>query len=165
MIVREVVAMLERVIKAGVRLRCELPEPTIMITADHGQLVQVLFNLAVNADDAMPEGGELIIRSGLRDGWAVLEVEDTGIGVAPEIMDRLFEPLFSTKNAGKGTGLGLAVVHTIVVQHRGRVEVASEVGRGTTFTVFLPRIDVPSPPPPGSAVDDSAAVEDGSRSV
>jgi CheY-like chemotaxis protein len=110
----------------------------------------VVLNLAVNARDAMPTGGELTIatravdlaqshRPEARPGrYAVLSVSDTGCGLTPEVLAKAFEPFFTTKGVGKGTGLGLATVYGIVKQHNGWVEVVSQVGVGTTFNVFLP---------------------------
>jgi two-component system, cell cycle sensor histidine kinase and response regulator CckA len=116
-------------------------------------LDQVLMNLAVNARDAMPEGGRLVITTGRREllapdidnasettpGWfAMVSVTDTGTGIPPEVLPRIYEPFFTTKEIGKGTGLGLSTVYGIVKQHRGMIRVQSEVGRGTTFEIFLP---------------------------
>jgi CheY-like chemotaxis protein len=117
----------------------------------------------VNAADAMPDGGELHIHTGLADGEAWVQVEDTGTGIAAEIKERIFEPFFTTKG-GAGSGLGLAVVHGIVSQHGGRIEVASTPGRGSTFTVFLPLFARPDPaPPPAAAVHAPAANGKGER--
>ena len=109
------------------------------MVADQGQLEQVLVNLVVNAIDAMPEGGELTVRTG-RDGseWAWFEVQDSGVGIDDAIRNRIFEPFFTTKPAGKGTGLGLSVVHGIVTQHGGHIQVTSRPGGGATVRVFIP---------------------------
>lgn len=127
------------------------------VHADPSQLEQVLINLAVNASDAMPEGGKLVFgtknmtvdKSGdganhdLPDGnYAMLTVADTGSGIKKDFMDRIFEPFFTTKGVGKGTGLGLSVVHGIIEQHRGAVNVRSEPGIWTTFEIYLPATDV-----------------------
>ncbi len=124
------------------------------VKADISQLEQVIVNLAVNARDAMPEGGKLTVRTanvtaadsaqynykGMPPADCVLvEVSDTGTGMAPEIMDKIFEPFFSTKEVGKGTGLGLSTVYGIVKQTGGFIYPESQVGRGTTFRIFLPR--------------------------
>ena len=100
----------------------------------------MLFNLCANARDAMPDGGELTIRTELTPGTAVLVVSDTGAGMDPEVLEHAFEPFFSTKGE-QGNGLGLATVHGIVSQIGGRIEVESQVGSGTTFTVLLPSRD------------------------
>jgi CheY-like chemotaxis protein len=125
----------------------------LLTRADAGMLDQVLLNLVVNARDAMPGGGLLIIETGekiitppeaallpdARPGRHVcLRVTDSGTGIAPEILPRIFDPFFTTKAPGKGTGLGLATVFGIVKQHGGSLVVESEVGRGTTLQVFLP---------------------------
>ena len=104
------------------------------------QLEQVVINLAVNASEAMPGGGRLTLATGVaEDGGVELVVRDTGRGIQKEIRDHIFEPFFSTKHASEGAGLGLAVVHGIVSQHGGRIEVESEVGKGTTLRITLTR--------------------------
>ena len=111
------------------------------IKADAGQLQQVFVNLAINAIQAMPDGGELGIRgSAGDDGWLKVSVEDTGCGISPENMDKLFTPFFTTKEQGKGTGLGLAVSYGIIERHGGRIDVRSKIGEGSTFTVCLPQL-------------------------
>ncbi|HQT95022.1 MAG TPA: PAS domain S-box protein [Thermoanaerobaculaceae bacterium] len=132
--------ILRRLVRANIVLEVELAPEALPIEADHGQLEQVLMNLAVNAADAMPEGGTLTIRSGALDGERVsVTIEDTGTGIPEVIRERIFEPFFTTKGAGKGTGLGLSVAHGIVTRHGGTIDVESKVGRGTTFRVILPR--------------------------
>ena len=117
----------------------DLAPAAFPVTADRSQLEQVLVNLVVNAVDAMPEGGQLAIRTGGESGpWVWFAVDDSGPGIAPEIRDRVFEPFFTTKRE-KGTGLGLSVVHGIVTQLGGTVEVRDRAGAGTTFLVRLPR--------------------------
>ncbi|MHB8521283.1 MAG: PAS domain-containing hybrid sensor histidine kinase/response regulator [Limisphaerales bacterium] len=138
------------------------------IHADGGMLEQILLNLAVNARDAMPRGGQLIINTEVRSidaayaqqnreaavgEFVCLSVRDTGCGIAQENLPHIFEPFFSTKDVGKGTGLGLATVYGIVKQHQGWIEVASELGRGTLFRIFLParrHESHPAEPPPDS---------------
>ncbi|MEW6429697.1 MAG: ATP-binding protein, partial [Thermodesulfobacteriota bacterium] len=124
-----------------------------VILADRGQLEQVLMNLAVNARDAMPDGGRLFIETadlaveagggeaedGIAPGvYVVLEVRDTGVGMSRETLSRIFDPFFTTKGAGHGTGLGLATVSGIVGQHKGYIRAVSEPGRGACFRVFWP---------------------------
>jgi len=132
--------MLERLIGEHIEMRIEKQTPLSRIVADRGQLEQVILNLAVNARDAMPTGGVLTIRTANVPGDRVLlSVSDTGVGISPEVRERIFEPFFTTKEEGKGTGLGLSMVYGIVQQSGGVIEVESEIGRGTTFRVLLPR--------------------------
>jgi len=102
-------------------------------------------NLVANACDALARGGEVVVRTGGNADEVWLEVKDTGTGIPAEIRDRIFEPFFTTKGSGKGTGLGLAVVHGIVTNHRGRLELDSRPGEGATFRVVLPRAAASSP--------------------
>ena len=112
--------------------------------ADSGQLEQVFINLVVNAIQAMSEGGRLTIRTSLgEDNRIQVSVEDTGYGIAPENLDKLFTPFFTTREEEKGVGLGLAVSYGIIERHGGKITVESEVGKGSTFTVHLPAL----PPP------------------
>jgi PAS domain S-box-containing protein len=152
-IVTGLTSMLQRILGADVQLQLE-PYPTPLMThADAGMLDQMLMNLVVNACDAMPDGGRLLIETSektfteeeagaipdARPGrYVSLRVTDTGSGISPENLSRIFEPFFTTKQPGKGTGLGLATVFGIVKQHCGWIQVDSEVGRGTTFQIFLP---------------------------
>lgn len=115
-------------------LDTELPE----ITADPGQVYQVLINLAVNAIQAMPQGGRLTIRTYQQEGGISLEVEDTGTGISEEMQMKVFTPFFTTKDVGEGTGLGLSVVDGIVTSHGGSITMESTMGIGTRFTVNLP---------------------------
>ena len=142
------------------------PEPRLWIDADATQLQQVLLNLAINARDAMPEGGTLAISvSAEQTGddpeepasssplFARLTMRDTGVGIPEEAMSHLFEPFFTTKSRGYGTGLGLAIVHGIVESHDGRIEVESARGKGASFSVFLPCIEhQPASPQPAKDV-------------
>ncbi len=109
------------------------------ITADFDQLQQVATNLIMNAIQAMPKGGTLTIRTGAMDGQIKIEVQDNGVGISAENMRKLFTPFFTTKREVKGVGLGLAVSYGIVQRHRGRIEVQSKEGAGSTFTVYLPQ--------------------------
>lgn len=163
-IVRLVEPMLRRLIGEDVTLVTIAPEGTHCVLADPGQLEQVIVNLAVNARDAMPDGGTLTIEiadivaaeaPGLPGGvgqMVALSVTDTGVGMEVDTLDRVFEPFFTTKGPGKGTGLGLAQVYGIVSVSGGTVTARSEPGRGSTFTVCLPRVEAvaagPEAPPP-----------------
>ena len=109
-----------------------------MVNGDRNQLQQVLVNLSLNACEAMPNGGTLLVSTACLDNQVVVEVTDTGCGIKEEHLDRIFEPFFTTKPAGKGTGLGLSVSYGIVRQHGGTLEVESREGKGTTFTITLP---------------------------
>ncbi len=127
-----------RCAKGEVELVRELSTKLPEITADPSQLNQVLINLVVNALQAMPEGGRLTVKTGVRDGSVLLIVEDTGGGMSEEVMEHIFDPFFTTKEVDQGTGLGLPVVHGIVTSHGGAIRVKSKVGRGTRFEVRLP---------------------------
>jgi signal transduction histidine kinase len=110
--------------------------PPILCLAS--QLNQVFMNLLVNAGQAIGSDGVISIRTGHADDWVWVEIGDTGAGIAPEHLNRIFEPFFTTKAVGSGTGLGLSLSYGIVNKHGGRIEVTSEVGQGTRFTVHLP---------------------------
>lgn len=141
--VRGVNSLLRRVVRENVAITSELADSPLVVLADRGQLEQVLLNLAVNASDAMPDGGTITLRAGADGGHVFLSVSDTGVGMTEEVRAHLFEPFFTTKAPGKGTGLGLSVVHGIVTAHGGRTEVTSAPGEGATFTVWLPRAETP----------------------
>ncbi|GEM_PF-1075898 len=153
-IVRETGRMLERLIGEDIALSLALPEDLATVKADPGQIEQVVLNLAVNARDAMPDGGQLTVSVGSLtmatplDGfpdqlpagrWVLMTVEDTGSGMDAETLSHAFEPFFTTKERGKGTGLGLATVYGIVRQSGGRVQITSVPGRGTSFQIYFPR--------------------------
>jgi signal transduction histidine kinase len=108
------------------------------IFGDTNQLQQVFVNLSLNACEAMPNGGTLLISTACASDHVVIKVIDTGLGIKREHVDKIFEPFFTTKPVGKGTGLGLSVSYGIVHQHGGTLEVESQEGKGTTFTVTLP---------------------------
>ena len=138
--IRETAKLLRRLLPANVSLELDLSQERLTVSADRGQIGQVWMNLAVNAADAMPDGGRLTVHSGREgDNHVWFSVTDTGHGIADDIRNHIFEPFFTTKSANSGTGLGLAVVHGIVTQHGGHVDVASAAGAGATFTVVLPR--------------------------
>jgi CheY-like chemotaxis protein len=145
--------MLPRLLREDIALKAEYAQELPPIEADRGMLEQIVMNLAVNARDAMPNGGELsmVTRSleiaedytrhhpDARTGrFVCMTVTDTGCGMDRKTLDRIFEPFFSTKEVGKGTGLGLATVYGIVKQHQGWIEVISEPGQGTSFRIYFP---------------------------
>lgn len=117
----------------------ELAEQELLVLGSAGQLEQVLVNLVVNAQEAMPQGGMLMVRTTLREDMVQLQVSDTGQGMGEEEMSRLFEPFYNGTGS-KGLGLGLWISHSIIEAHGGHVEVESEVSQGTAFTVSLPHI-------------------------
>ncbi|OLE55996.1 MAG: hypothetical protein AUG51_00265 [Acidobacteria bacterium 13_1_20CM_3_53_8] len=123
---------------ARVEIHVEVGEDTAIIEGDEGQLQQAVIALATNAIDAMPDGGRLTLRARNEDGHVIVEVSDTGLGIAPENLTKIFDPFFTTKEVGRGTGLGLAVCYGIVEDHGGRLDVKSAIGAGTTFTIRLP---------------------------
>ncbi|MGZ8853087.1 MAG: hybrid sensor histidine kinase/response regulator, partial [Thermoanaerobaculia bacterium] len=137
-ILRDLLDFLHRVVRADIHLSVEPASVPLWISADRGQIEQVIMNLAVNAIDAMPEGGALSIAAGRDEHAAWLKVCDTGTGIPETIRDRIFEPFFTTKEAGKGTGLGLSVVHGIIAAHGGRIDVECPAEGGTTFRVEFP---------------------------
>lgn len=130
----------------GIELHQELTGGLPPVQCDPGQVEQVLLALMINAIDAMPHGGNLWVNTGLSDDGSeiVLRVRDDGSGIPPEILTRIFEPFLTTKETGKGVGLGLAVSRNIVERHHGRIEVQSEMGKGTTFRVTLPIYSSPA---------------------
>jgi PAS domain S-box-containing protein len=138
-VVQEMAGLLRRLMRETIQISLDLAPDALPIDGDVGQLQQVVSNLALNAADAMPEGGVLVVRTARRStGEAFVAIEDSGHGIAEEIRARIFEPFFTTKTVGKGTGLGLPVVQSIVASHGGRIEVETVVGKGSTFSVFFP---------------------------
>jgi signal transduction histidine kinase len=120
-----------------------LPTP-IIVNMDHNEMQQVFFNIVSNALQAMQQGGALRIRmDNVDDHVLVAEFADTGIGIVPENIDKIFEPFFTTKHASDSTGLGLSISNRIVRNHGGRIEVESEVGKGSVFKVYLPLYQKP----------------------
>ncbi len=167
-IVEEVTVLLQRTIDKKIAVHRTTDSGRLLVMGDPGQLQQVVLNLAINARDAMPDGGRLDIglsvvdldedecrrRPGANPGRYVrLEVQDTGHGIPEEVRGRIFEPFFTTKDVGKGTGMGLAMVYGIVQNHGGVVAVRSEVKVGTTFEILLPQA-------PESAAADAARRSD-----
>ncbi len=137
-VARGLAPMLRRLIGDDIEVEMALADALPEVLADAGQLEQVVINLAVNARDAMPEGGLLVVATGVEGDHVWLSVSDTGIGIAPEALPHVFEPFYTTKPVGAGTGLGLASVHGAITQSGGRIEVDSEPGHGTTFKFLLP---------------------------
>lgn len=125
--------------KASVKVQAELPPSGVMAFYDAQLIEQVLINLIQNAIQAMPKGGSLRLKVLQKDDWVETSVQDTGVGIKKENLSRIFDPFFTTKPAGEGTGLGLSVSYGIVSQHGGEILVDSKVGKGTTFTIRLPR--------------------------
>ncbi|GHO45300.1 hybrid sensor histidine kinase/response regulator [Ktedonospora formicarum] len=156
-----------------------VPDPELkMVHVDYAQIEQVLMNLCINAHDAMAEGGCLTISTrnigyeeSLRishgeiqpDNYILLSVQDTGVGMDEQTRSRIFEPFFTTKEVGKGTGLGLSMVHGIIGQHNGYITVESEIGKGTTFNIYLPSVEQNRTVPLSSSYpfDESEQVQDG----
>jgi two-component system cell cycle sensor histidine kinase/response regulator CckA len=154
--VEETYQLVERTIEENIRIRLELDKQKIVVNVDPSQMQQILLNLVINARDAMPKGGEITIETGTVDmpdgplhhsgmmpagNYGLTTVTDTGLGMTEEVKQHIFEPFFTTKARGKGTGLGLATVYGIVKQSGGFIWVYSELGRGTTFKVYLPRVE------------------------
>jgi PAS domain S-box-containing protein len=170
--VRAIQKMLERLIGEDITLISAPTEPLGRVRADPGQVEQIVMNLAINARDAMPEGGMLSIetanvgldreaaeRASVKPGsYVMLAISDTGMGMDEVTREHIFEPFFTTKGVGKGTGLGLAIVYGIVQQFGGGIQVTSAVGQGSTFTIYLPRVEAAvgeeaaTPPAPAEEV-------------
>ncbi len=155
-VISDLVRMFERLLPANIEIVTDLRSELWHVKADRGQLEQAIMNLLINAGDAMPGGGRLTLRTAnaylddnsterpgeLKAGeYAVIDASDTGRGMDEQTMSRIFEPFFTTKDVGRGTGLGLATTFGIVSQSKGHITVTSEVGRGSTFRIYLPRAD------------------------
>jgi signal transduction histidine kinase/CheY-like chemotaxis protein len=156
-------SLLQRLIGSHIEMRVDLSADPTWVRVDRAQLLQVLMNLAINARDAMPKGGRLVIRTGRVEvpareplahaeglppgAYVMLVVSDNGAGIRPEHLPHIFEPFFTTKEQGQGTGLGLATVHGIVAQSQGQIRVESRPGEGTEFTVLFPAVVAPSDAP------------------
>jgi two-component system, cell cycle sensor histidine kinase and response regulator CckA len=153
--IEDMTKMLRRILGENIEMQFKFAPQPLCIHADPGMMDQVLMNLAVNSRDGMPNGGQLVIETSAADfdesiparsiqsrpgSFVCLSVSDTGCGIPPENLARIFEPFFTTKSADKGTGLGLAIVLSIVQQHHGWVNVYSELGHGTTFRIYFPRL-------------------------
>ncbi|HYJ92846.1 MAG TPA: PAS domain S-box protein, partial [Pyrinomonadaceae bacterium] len=154
-VITDTIKMLQRVIGEDIQLTASLDPMVGRTMVDPGQFAQIIMNLAVNARDSMPGGGELVIKTGnfslkaelagehagfpLGD-YVLLSVTDTGTGMSAETIEHIFDPFFTTKELGRGTGLGLATLYGIVQQSGGQIEVESELGTGTTFKIYLPRV-------------------------
>jgi PAS domain S-box-containing protein len=166
-VLTEVAKMLDRLIPANIELKIQPAAACSRVKADPGQMEQVILNLAVNARDAMPQGGRLTI--GTRNvelhetfagshaqippgKYAVLTVSDTGVGMHSEIQAHIFEPFFTTKKPGKGTGLGLAIVYGVIKQTGGWITANSELGKGTTFDIYFPQVEVEEAKPTSKSI-------------
>jgi two-component system cell cycle sensor histidine kinase/response regulator CckA len=152
-VIRDGSSLAERVLRGKVKLQLNPTATSLKVRMDATRATQLLLNLCINARDAMPKGGELTITNELVDlaeeqvakfkpksgrQFMRCRVSDTGTGIPPEVLPRIFTPFFTTKEKGKGTGLGLSIVHDVVNKAGGFIEVESEVGRGTTFNIYLP---------------------------
>jgi PAS domain S-box-containing protein len=153
--INDMTKLLRRTLGENIQLQFKFAMQPLFVQADAGMMDQVLMNLAVNARDAMPKGGKIVIETSAVEfdesiraqsahacpgSFVCLSVSDTGTGIPPEILPKIFEPFFTTKDVGKGTGLGLATVFGIVQQHQGWINVYSEVGHGTVFRIYIPRL-------------------------
>jgi signal transduction histidine kinase len=142
-IVSDVLALVNHLLRiSGIQLFTDLAEGLPWISVDRNQIKQVLLNLVHNALHAMPTGGELHITTSLKQRnqreWLAMSLTDTGTGISPENIARVFEPFFTTRSKDGGTGLGLSVTYGIITDHGGSIDVESQVGKGSTFTVWLP---------------------------
>jgi len=155
-LLQEEARLLERTTLAKVRLELDLAPDLRTVHGDGGALAHAVMNLCVNAVDAMAEGGTLALRTrNVGEDLAEVQVEDSGCGMAPEVLERALDPFFTTKGVGKGTGLGLSLVYSTVKAHHGKLDIASEPGRGTRISLLLPAVrrEEPgqAPPAPGPA--------------
>jgi PAS domain S-box-containing protein len=154
-IINSMKSFLPKIIGEDIELSLLPSSKDLMVMADKHQIEHVLMNLATNARDAMPDGGSLTIRIGYREvdnefikkheyastgSYALISVEDTGQGIDKKIKERIFDPFYTTKEVGKGTGLGLSMAYGMIKQHNGYIDVQSELGKGTTFNIYLPLI-------------------------
>jgi CheY-like chemotaxis protein len=160
-VIKEVIALLSQTLPRNIEMKMELAQDLPQVLADSTQLSQIVMNLGVNARDAMPEGGRLLVSAHqveladdptrnppVKAGTYVrISAKDTGTGIPPEIIGKIFDPFFTTKNPGHGTGLGLATVLSIVKSHGGFLEVDSQMGQGTEFRLFFPAVEAKAPAP------------------
>ncbi len=183
--VRDLQGLLRRLIGEDVELRVELEAEPSFVRVDPGQLDQTILNLAANARDAMPKGGKLTLRTETRwitghdqemtppprtaqlepGPFACLTVSDTGIGMDARTLKHIYEPFFTTKEAGKGTGLGLATAYATIHRFGGSIEVSSSVGKGSTFNLLLPRVQRETDQEKGLTVRDAAELAQGSETI
>ena len=174
-LVTNVTRVLQPVLGDNIELTTRLAPGLARVSVNAHQIGQVIMNLVVNARDAMPDGGRIVIETANVGQVVMLSVSDTGSGMDDETRARLFEPYFTTKEPGRGTGLGLATVHDIVTQFGGQISVLSDAGSGSTFKIYLPRVDetvAPAGAPGRSAgaqtvlvVDDESEVRDLIREI
>ena len=181
---KEMVNLWQRTLPETITLDLDYDAASYVVDADPSRIQQAMMNLAINARDAMPEGGELSVSLSsldLQPGdsrplpemepgvWLQMKVCDSGHGIDQEALDNIFDPFFTTKPVGEGTGLGLSQVYGIIRQHGGHIRVASQVGQGTTFTIFLPLMQaevedveeaIPAMPPPPDRPVTVLVVED-----
>ena len=171
--VLDTIGLLRRLVGASVEIRPRLDEKLGSVFADRAEIERVIVNLAINARDAMPAGGKLTIETSnvtldelcvagdqllISGPYVMLAVSDTGHGMTADVRDRLFEPFFTTKGAGKGTGLGLSSAYGIVSQSEGHIVVDTEPGRGTRFSIYLPRVEVGAQEATSTAVMESPSL-------
>lgn len=146
-VIRETLSLIDhQLVKAGVRTEAGLDPALPLLKANAGKLQQVFLNLFLNARDAMPAGGMLAVVTSASNGTLHIEVADTGTGIAPEHLGRIYDPFFTTKAPKKGTGLGLSVTYGIIREHGGTIEVSSQLGQGTRFVIELPLARKVKPP-------------------
>ncbi|MEI6611042.1 MAG: PAS domain S-box protein, partial [Deltaproteobacteria bacterium] len=153
-VIEEFENMLKQLLREDIHVVLKLAPDLVPVMGDSNQVGQILMNLMINARDAMPKGGTLTVETSNIDAgsagslgfealpegrYAMLSVRDTGVGMSPEVQSHLFEPFYTTKDQGKGSGLGLSIVHGIVKQHGGHIAVQSQVGEGTVFRILLPK--------------------------
>jgi signal transduction histidine kinase/ActR/RegA family two-component response regulator len=177
-VIKQAVGIMERTIDRRIEIIVDIPEQPVFISGDKNQLENALLNIAINARDAMPEGGRVSIASETIDldqtalpeehsnvtegSYIMISIADTGTGMSKETQSRIFEPFFTTKELGKGTGLGLASVYGCVKQHNGYITVESQEGKGTKFTIYLPLIKSTGPI---AGVKEEAAIAPGKGSL